>query len=532
MQRFFSILCLLLVSSRVSAGTAAFARIERVPVEVPPRPEPKPLTPTPEPTFLRGDTNGDHAHDLSDGIKILDYLFLGGGKPPCLKAADADDDDTVTMTDCLAILRFLYDAGEVLPPPFATCGVDPTQDELDCASSACPSKPAAPELSVTGVDPLELEPLDAERLFIYGTGFGEQSMLEFSVGQDTFLLPPTQVDADRLELELSEGWYERFTTGVNEEPGPLEIRDSGPQHFSVRVVHPDVSSNAAVFLVNRSRLRFTRAVVHEALLRGGNENSIDLELQRRQWKDTVEIEVRTYRAPGTATAELDSPLAYLPRVHGIGAVGLLGSGVDSATLPLDVSSHVPVGEYVLVITARPEGAAAELARTTARVTVTSPTKTFEHAILPDGGGADKKTRPHHTQPRPQGETKTSSEGNPSDGNTPPPPAPMADLGLRIAFDPSSLVEIWQPFGVYYEIRNYGTSSSGPYTCTVQAHGVEWSESMDALAPGEDALLWKPYSGFPAVGSPYRFKLKVTLSSPTTEDDAYPNFITETLHVQS
>ncbi len=41
--------------------------------------------------FRRGDVNADGTLDLTDGIFTLSFLFAGGGLPPCLSAADADD---------------------------------------------------------------------------------------------------------------------------------------------------------------------------------------------------------------------------------------------------------------------------------------------------------------------------------------------------------------------------------------------------------------------------------------------------------
>jgi len=41
--------------------------------------------------FVRGDANADGEVNLSDSVATLQYLFLGGGAPSCLEAADADD---------------------------------------------------------------------------------------------------------------------------------------------------------------------------------------------------------------------------------------------------------------------------------------------------------------------------------------------------------------------------------------------------------------------------------------------------------
>ncbi|MEM7263369.1 MAG: VCBS repeat-containing protein [Planctomycetota bacterium] len=88
-----------------------------------------------ESKFLRGDANADGRVDISDGIFVLSYLFLGGERPPCLAAADADDSGALDLTDGAFINLFLFLGGTVPPAPGAFgCGVDPTRD-LGCGSS-------------------------------------------------------------------------------------------------------------------------------------------------------------------------------------------------------------------------------------------------------------------------------------------------------------------------------------------------------------------------------------------------------------
>lgn len=82
--------------------------------------------------LVRGDTNTDGEHDLSDGILILLYLFLGEREPPCLAAADADDSGVVELTDAVYYLSFLFLGGAAPPAPFPECGHDGTSDELSC----------------------------------------------------------------------------------------------------------------------------------------------------------------------------------------------------------------------------------------------------------------------------------------------------------------------------------------------------------------------------------------------------------------
>ncbi len=102
--------------------------------------------------FQRGNANDDHfPSNLSDALTILLYLFVGGTNPPCADAADADDSGVVLITDAIYLLRYLFQGGPALPPPYDTCGLDPTPDGLGClSSSACPGEPASLALHAPG----------------------------------------------------------------------------------------------------------------------------------------------------------------------------------------------------------------------------------------------------------------------------------------------------------------------------------------------------------------------------------------------
>lgn len=88
-----------------------------------------------EPYFLRGDSNADGTVELSDAIRILDYLFLGGRVLDCADAADATDDGAVDVSDVVADLGFLFLGWSEPPLPGPDqCGIDPTDDDLGCES--------------------------------------------------------------------------------------------------------------------------------------------------------------------------------------------------------------------------------------------------------------------------------------------------------------------------------------------------------------------------------------------------------------
>ena len=95
----------------------------------------------PLPVFLRGDPDGNGTVQLTDGIFLLNYLFLGGDSPGCYDAADADNNGTIQMTDGIYLLNYLFLGGSPPPAPFADCGPDPADpaDKLDCGSyDGCP----------------------------------------------------------------------------------------------------------------------------------------------------------------------------------------------------------------------------------------------------------------------------------------------------------------------------------------------------------------------------------------------------------
>lgn len=80
--------------------------------------------------FVRGDANGDGTTDITDAVRILNFLFLGGLRPPCPDAADVADRGQVDVSSAISLLSFLFLGG--IPPrvPFPNAGLDPTPDGL------------------------------------------------------------------------------------------------------------------------------------------------------------------------------------------------------------------------------------------------------------------------------------------------------------------------------------------------------------------------------------------------------------------
>ncbi len=83
--------------------------------------------------FVRGDVSVDGHINLTDAIQLLEFLFRGGDAPGCEQAADANDDGRINLSDAAQVLLHLVGGSGDLPAPFPDCGIDPTDDALDCA---------------------------------------------------------------------------------------------------------------------------------------------------------------------------------------------------------------------------------------------------------------------------------------------------------------------------------------------------------------------------------------------------------------
>jgi hypothetical protein len=92
--------------------------------------------------FHRGDANADGTTNITDGIFVLNYLFLGGPTPPCLEAANADDGPDLSITSGIYILNYLFLGGPAPPAPGTEvnpCGPDPAGSVSALGCSSYPS---------------------------------------------------------------------------------------------------------------------------------------------------------------------------------------------------------------------------------------------------------------------------------------------------------------------------------------------------------------------------------------------------------
>jgi len=87
------------------------------------------------PTFLRGDCNRDGEVDIADGVRLVQYLFLGGVAPECSEGCDTNDDSLLDLADALAVFAYSLGIGPSPPTPaapFPDIGSDSDDDPWDC----------------------------------------------------------------------------------------------------------------------------------------------------------------------------------------------------------------------------------------------------------------------------------------------------------------------------------------------------------------------------------------------------------------
>jgi type VI protein secretion system component Hcp len=104
-------------------------------------PDKEPVSPPPDPIkrlrYIPGDTNGDLEVDLTDVIRILDYLYRGEFIN-CPLAGDVNTDNNLDISDAIYLLIFQYGSqGRPPPSPYPSCGEIPWGMSFPCYSSMC-----------------------------------------------------------------------------------------------------------------------------------------------------------------------------------------------------------------------------------------------------------------------------------------------------------------------------------------------------------------------------------------------------------
>jgi hypothetical protein len=83
--------------------------------------------------FRRGDCNDDGAVDISDGVCILNWLFLGGATPGCVAVTNTNGDAGSDISDAVYVLTHLFLGGPAPVEPFPGCGPGTLPaDEVTC----------------------------------------------------------------------------------------------------------------------------------------------------------------------------------------------------------------------------------------------------------------------------------------------------------------------------------------------------------------------------------------------------------------
>jgi len=88
----------------------------------------------------RGDVDPNRVIDISDAIRLLQFLFLGGAPPRCTAVADADLDGRVTASDAIAILDWLFHGVDAFSPRAPLSW----REDAECAGTN--RRPRAPPL--------------------------------------------------------------------------------------------------------------------------------------------------------------------------------------------------------------------------------------------------------------------------------------------------------------------------------------------------------------------------------------------------
>lgn len=86
--------------------------------------------------FRRGDCNDDGTVDISDGVRVLEALFLGSESPLCVAACDANADARSDISDAVYLFNYVLFGGPEPSDPFFECGNDGEDHCLEFSS--CP----------------------------------------------------------------------------------------------------------------------------------------------------------------------------------------------------------------------------------------------------------------------------------------------------------------------------------------------------------------------------------------------------------
>jgi len=182
------------------------------------------------PSFIRGDydASGDVAMPDALGLLLWKYHQPGGVPSPCEDAGDCDDSGDLAMPDALGLLLWKYHqpGGVPPPPPFPDCGIDPTEDGIECDSYPPCAKGA--KLVIASV-PVSVK--DAPNVMILEDGYpaddglmvvpveltnkAELRGFQFTVNYDAALVTAVKVDGGND--------YDFFAPWIDNESGKVTV---------------------------------------------------------------------------------------------------------------------------------------------------------------------------------------------------------------------------------------------------------------------------------------------------------------------
>lgn len=76
------------------------------------------ITDPPVPAYICGDADGNESVTITDAVFIINYIFGGGSAPDPIESADVDCNGTTTITDAVYIVNFIFGGG---PAPCSEC---------------------------------------------------------------------------------------------------------------------------------------------------------------------------------------------------------------------------------------------------------------------------------------------------------------------------------------------------------------------------------------------------------------------------
>jgi hypothetical protein len=88
------------------------------------------------PRVSRGNCNDDAVEDISDAVALVRHLFVAGRIPRCAEACDIDGSGSLSVTDAIRLLRFIFQGG---PPPAAPAfpACQPHEGARECEGGNC-----------------------------------------------------------------------------------------------------------------------------------------------------------------------------------------------------------------------------------------------------------------------------------------------------------------------------------------------------------------------------------------------------------